>query len=100
MSGLATGLDELEELIQARATQIEILMQAARQSQDAQTLAQLDTCLQAGTLLQQQLSHMRNHLSGELHQLNQLAQTLNQNVPDHVSGDPSQPGVQALELHG
>ncbi len=94
------GLEELDELVQARAAEIETLLQAARQSPDAQALAQLDTCLQAGARLQQHLSQVRNHLNGELHHLNHLAQTLNQNVPDHISGDPGQPRIQTLELHG
>lgn len=100
MIGLTTGLDELEALVQARYAEIDTLLQSAPQSPDAQTLAQLDSCLQAGALLQQHLGHVRNHLSGELHHLKQLAQASNQNVPDNVSGDPGQPRIQTLELHG
>ena len=89
------GLDELEQLLQARAAEIQTLLQAARESPNQQTLANLNTCLQAGARLQQNLSHVRSRLSGELHYWNQL----NQN-PHTVPGDPGQPGVQTLELHG
>ena len=90
------GLADLEDRLEARSVEIQTLMQAARESPDEPKLANLNTCLEAGARLQQDLSLVRSRLSGELHYWNQL----DQNIPHNVPGDPGQPGVQTLELHG
>lgn len=99
---------EFEDLLEARAVEIELLLHAVSQAPDAAKLLQLRTCLETGAELQQRLSHRRNQVSSDLHHVNQMALALNpglypdlyQDVPDNVAGDPGQPRIQPLELHG
>ena len=67
---------EIEDVLEARAVEIERLIRAASQAPDAAKLAQLRTCLETGAELQQQLTQQRNQVSSDLHHAHQMALTL------------------------